>query len=119
MRLTCGTFVTSAGERFPDIVSAAVLAEDGASLALFCVNRNFDQAIDVKIDPRSLEFSGFLESRVMTSDDLNATNTADNPVRVRAEAGPAATIREGVWHLTVPPASWSVFRFECQPHEVL
>ena len=115
MRLTCGTFAAGDGERFPDLVSAAVLAEDGNSLALFCVNRNFDQAIDVAIDLRGFEFSDFLESRVLKSDDLNATNTADDPERVRAEDGPAATGRDGVWRLTVPPASWSVFRFGCRP----
>ena len=115
MRLTCGTFAAGDGERFPDIVSAAVLAEDGESLALFCVNRNFEQAIDVEINLRGFEFSDFLESRVMKSDDLNATNTAEDPERVRAEDGPTAAVREGVWHLTVPPASWSVFRFGCRP----
>jgi hypothetical protein len=50
MRPTCGTFVAGEGELFSDIVSAAVLAEDGKSLAPFCVNRNFDQAIDVEIN---------------------------------------------------------------------
>ena len=85
MRLTCGTFAAGDGERFPDLVSAAVLADDGKSLALFCVNRNFDQAIDVEIDLRGLELSDFLESRVLKSDDLSATNTADDPVRVRPE----------------------------------
>jgi alpha-N-arabinofuranosidase len=115
MRLACGTFAASNGERFPDIVSAAVLAEDGKSLALFCVNRNFDEAIDVAIDLRGFEFSDFLESRVMRSDDLNATNSADDPERVRAEDGPAAAVRDDVWRLTVPPASWTVFRFACWP----
>src|SRR5215471_3071335 len=114
MRLTCGSFEAADGELFPDIVSAAVLAEDGKSLALFCVNRKFDQAIDVEINLRGFEFSDFLESRVMHSDDLNATNTRDDPECVRAEDGPAATAREGVWRLTVPPASWSVFRFACR-----
>jgi alpha-N-arabinofuranosidase len=113
MRLKCETFAAGDGERFPDIVSSAVLAEDGKSLALFCVNRNFDQAIEVGIKLRGFEFSDFLESYVMKSDDLNATNTADDPERVRAEDGPAATVNEGVWCLTVPPASWSVFRFGC------
>ena len=115
MRLTCGTFVAGDGELFPDIVSSAVLAEDGESLALFCVNRKFDHAIDVEINLRGFEFSDFLESRVMKSNDLNATNTADDPERVRTEDGPAAIVREGVWRLTVPPASWSVFRFGCRP----
>ena len=77
MRLTCGTFVAGEGELFPDIVSAAVLAEDEKTLVLFCVNRNCDQAIDVEINLRGFDFSGFIESRVMNSDDLNATNTAD------------------------------------------
>ena len=115
MRLACGTFVAGDGAMFPDVVSAAVLAEDGESLALFCVNRNFDQAIDVEINLRGFEFSNFLESRVVKSDDLNATNTADDPERVRAEDGPAATVHEGVWRLTVPSASWTVFRFGCRP----
>jgi alpha-N-arabinofuranosidase len=115
MRLSCETFANSTGERFPDLVSAAVLAEDGNSLALFCVNRNFDQAIDIAINLRGFAFSDFLESRVMRSDDLNAANTADDPDRVRPENGPTATARDGVWRLTVPPASWSVFRFGCRP----
>ena len=115
MRLTCGTFAAGDGERFPDIVSAAVLAEDGKSLALFCVNRNFGQAIDVEINLRGFEFSAFLESRVMRSDDLNAANTASDPERVQPEEGPAATGHGGVWRLTIPRASWSVFRFGCQP----
>jgi alpha-N-arabinofuranosidase len=91
-----------------------VLAEDGKSVALFCVNRNFDQAIDVEINLRGLEFSDFLESRVMNSKDLNATNTADDPERVRAKDGPAATARDGVWRVTIPSASWSVFRYGCR-----
>ena len=113
VRQTCGTFAASEGELFPDIVSSAVLSEDDKSLAFFCVNRNFDQAINIEINLHGFEFSDFLESRVMNSDDLNVTNTADDPERVRAEDGPAATVREGVWRLTVPPASWSVFRFGC------
>ena len=115
MRLSCGSFAASNGERFPDIVSAAVLAEDGKSLALFCVNRNFDQAIDIDIDLRGFEFSDVLESHVLRSDDLNATNTADNPERVRPETGTTATRAGDAWRLTVASASWSVFRFGCRP----
>jgi alpha-N-arabinofuranosidase len=115
MRMTCETFAAGDGERFPDIVSAAVLAEDENSLALFCVNRNFDQAIDVAINLRGLEFSDFIESHVLNSKDLNATNTANDPERVRAKDGPAATVHDGVWRMTLPPASWSVFRFRCRP----
>ena len=69
----------------------------------------------VAIDLRGFEFSDFLESRVLKSDDLSAANTAHDPERVRPEHGPAATGRDGVWRLTVPPASWSVFRFGCRP----
>src|SRR5262249_39019513 len=65
MRLTCGTFAAGDGELFPEIVSAAVLSEDAKSLALFCVNRNFDQAIDIEVNLRGFGFSDFLESRVM------------------------------------------------------
>jgi alpha-N-arabinofuranosidase len=113
MRLTCGSFVAG-GERYSDLVSAAVLAEDEKSLALFCVNRNFGEAIDVEMNLRGLEFGDFLESRVLKSDDLNATNTADDPECVRPDEGPVATLREGRCRLTVPPASWSVFRFACR-----
>src|SRR3954463_4806392 len=115
MRLTCGTFAASDGERYPDIVSATVLAEDGNSLALFCVNRNFDETIDMEIDLRGFELGSFLESHVMTSDDLDATNTADDPERVRPETGPAATGGGSAWRLSVPAASWCIFRFECRP----
>jgi alpha-N-arabinofuranosidase len=113
-RLACDTFETTYGERFPDIVSAAVIAEDGRSLAVFCVNRNFEETVDVQIDSRGLEIDGFVESLVMRSDDLGATNTADDPERVRPQKGPAAIRRDGCWRLPVLPASWSVFRFGLQ-----
>jgi alpha-L-arabinofuranosidase len=119
MRLTCGSFSASDGELFPEIVSAAVLAEDGKSLSFFCVNRNFDQAVDVGINLRGFEFSSFLESHVMNTEDLNATNTADDPERVRTREGVAAANRDGVWRATVPPASWNVLRFGCRPTEML
>ncbi|WP_225709210.1 hypothetical protein [Bradyrhizobium cenepequi] len=90
------------------------MAEDGRSLTLFCINRNFDHAIDTEINLRGFELSSFLESHIMMSDDLNATNTAA-PQRVRPEKGPAATAHESGWRLSVPAASWCVFRFECQP----
>ncbi|WP_445216765.1 alpha-N-arabinofuranosidase [Bradyrhizobium sp. Pa8] len=115
MRLTCGTFSAGNGERFPEIVSAAVLAEDEKSLSLFCVNRNFDQPIDLALSLRGFEFGKFVESHVMTSEDLNATNTADDPERVKPVIGPDAASRDGVWQLTVPPASWSVYRFAASP----
>ncbi len=102
----------------PDIVSAAVLAEDGKSLALFCVNRNFDQPIDLGLNLRGFEFSKFLESRVMRSEDLNATNTADDPERVKPVqryTSMQPSKGDGAWQLTVPPASWSVFRFTSLP----
>lgn len=111
LRLTCSTFATSDGERFPDLVSAAVLAEDGNSLALFCVNRNFDAAIDTELDLRGFELGNLLESHVLRSDDLNATNTADDPERVRPEKGPAPTGHASAWRLSIPSASWCVFRF--------
>ena len=94
----------------PQASGQAVLRDSAPPTTL-----TIEQAIDVGINLRGFEFSDFLESRVMKADDLNATNTADNPERVRAEDGPAATVRDGVWRLTVPPASWSVFRFGCGP----
>ncbi|MCP3395254.1 alpha-N-arabinofuranosidase [Bradyrhizobium sp. CCGB12] len=115
MRLTCGTFTASNGDQFPDIVSAAVLADGGKSLSLFCVNRNFDQPIDLVLSLRGMELRKLLESRVMRSEDLNATNTADDPERVKPVRGPNAAIRDGAWQLTIPPASWSVFRFSSLP----
>jgi alpha-N-arabinofuranosidase len=114
LRLACDTFETSYGGHFPDIVSAAVIAEDGRSLTVFCVNRNFEQTVDVEVDPRGLKMDGFIESLVMRSDDLGARNTADDPERVHPEKGPAAMRQDGRWRLPVPPGSWSVFRFGLQ-----
>jgi alpha-N-arabinofuranosidase len=96
------------------MMDLAILQAEAAG-GMYKINRNFDQAIEVEINLHGFEFSDFLESRVMNSKDLNATNTADDPERVRAKDGPAATARDGVWCVTVPSASWSVFRFGCRP----
>jgi len=113
----CGTFAASDGELFPDIVSSAVLAEDGNSLALFCVNRNFDQAIDVGINLSGFEFSDFIESRVMRSDNLNATNTADDPEPRPARRRPSC---DGPRRCLVPDCTAGIVErvpVRMQPHE--
>lgn len=111
LRVTSPEFEARGGERFPTLITSAVLSDDGRELAIFCVNRNFEGSTEVALDLRALEGITFLESYLMASDDLDATNTAADPDRIRAVPGPEATQRDGAWRLPLPAASWSVFRF--------
>ena len=80
------------GEGAVDAVEAtAVLDEAGGALTLFAVNRSAG-ALPLELVLRELDGVQLAEHIVLTDDDLDATNTAEQPDRVAPTAGPGATV---------------------------
>ena len=49
---------------------------------------------------------------VLTDDDLDATNTAEQPDRVTPSGGTGARLEGSALHAELPPRSWNVLRLQ-------
>ncbi|MDP4896190.1 MAG: alpha-N-arabinofuranosidase [Akkermansiaceae bacterium] len=111
LRVSSSEFETEKGGRFPHLVTSAVINECGDLLTIFCVNRDLENTLETYLDLRGFQILQDGESSVLTCADLGATNTANEPNRVRPAEGPKPRWDDGKIVLPLPPASWCVFRF--------
>ncbi len=92
----------------PALEATAVLARDGASLALFAVNRS---AAPLRLEATvRLEGAGVREHLVLADDDVGAANTAAHPDRVVPRTVQGAELQDGVLRAELAPRSWNVLR---------
>ncbi len=89
----------------PYLDASAVLSEDGASLALFCVNRS-KEPMELDLRAAGLENLSLIERVELRHDDLKATNTAASPDKVAAKVLPADR-----GPLALSPLSFTVLRY--------
>jgi alpha-N-arabinofuranosidase len=84
--------------------------ETGA-IAVFLVNRDQDSPTTVDVDLGGLLATSLVEGVSLWDDDRTASNTKDDPIRVRPR--PATAVVDGS-HLiaTLPPVSWNAFALE-------
>ena len=93
----------------PYLDASAVLAEDGLTLALFCVNRA-KEPMELDLRAAGLEGLRVVERVELKSADLKATNTAAAPDNVAPRNLPA---KEGP--IALAPLSWNLIRFSVSP----
>ncbi|MGG1311718.1 alpha-N-arabinofuranosidase [Cohnella laeviribosi] len=97
----------------PHVEAVAVHNGEAGELTVFAVNRHLSDALGLDIDLRSFENASLIEHIELTSDDLKAVNTADNPDRVKPVSGTARVAKEdAVFTAQLPKASWNVLRFK-------
>ncbi|WP_080832963.1 alpha-N-arabinofuranosidase [Cohnella massiliensis] len=97
----------------PHIEAVAVHNEEAGELTVFAVNRHLSDPLGVDIDLRSFGAASLIEHIELTSDDLKAVNTADDPDRVKPVSGTGSVAAEGlVFAARLPKASWNVLRFK-------
>jgi len=97
----------------PMLQMAATFDEQSDSVTLFVLNTGVNDTINLSIDLRSFGKISFLEHLVMRGDNLDATNTFDNPDAVVPYSMPlsAAANEQGSLSLTLANLSWNVLRF--------
>jgi alpha-N-arabinofuranosidase len=108
----CPTYDTANHEGVPWLDASAVLNEEAGEAAVFAVNRNLKQGIDLKIDLRGVGDAEFLEHISLRNDDLAAANTEENPDNVAPALLPGGSVRGGIYAGRLPAASWNVVRFK-------
>ncbi|WP_433305893.1 alpha-N-arabinofuranosidase [Actinoplanes sp. CA-030573] len=91
----------------PALTAAASYDAGSGSAALFAVNRDRAEPIELTVDLRALPGATLRAHHVLSDDDHRATNTQQNPDRIvpRVIAGGEQT---GQITVTLPPASWNV-----------
>jgi alpha-L-arabinofuranosidase len=98
------------GEGAVDAIEAtAVLDEAGGALTVFAVNRSAD-ALPLELVLRELDGVELAEHIVLADEDLDASNTADQPDRVVPRPGSGGTVKGHSLRAELPPRSWNVLR---------
>ena len=93
----------------PYLKLAAVHNDDGG-LALFALNRDLEQPMEMTIDIRSFEGLRLHDATTLHHADLKATNTMESPDNVSPQTLSKIETNGGTLTATLPPASWNVVR---------
>ncbi|MET7475948.1 alpha-N-arabinofuranosidase [Streptomyces sp. NPDC005648] len=94
-----------------DAVATHVEGADGPDeLTVFAVNRHQAENVELALDLRA--FPGYtpVEHSVLSDPDIRATNTQDDPDRVRPYTAETGAVTEGRLTVSLPPVSWNVVR---------
>lgn len=97
----------------PLLQMAATMDEESESITLFVLNTDMNDSIDLSLDMRSFKNLKLTEHLIMHGDDLNATNTFENPEAVVPYSLSTDMHKNegGVFSLILPSLSWNTFRF--------
>lgn len=110
-RIESTCFQTKEGKELPHLAASCVLDEAGRTLTLFCVNRNMDGPLELKLECCNLSIKSYAEGWLLNHHDPSATNTGENPDNVSPTGFSSVAIDHGTIAATLPPASWVVLRF--------
>jgi alpha-N-arabinofuranosidase len=94
----------------PLLEATATLDEDRRELTVFAVNRDHQDSLALTGDLRA--FSGYRveEHLILTDQDAYASNTLEDPDRVRPRSKSDAKEVNGTLEVELPPLSWNVIR---------
>lgn len=106
---------TYADAEFGDVpLLEAVATEDEAAgtVTLFAVHRGLEEPLELEGALHQAAVYRVVEHLVLRHDDLKAHNSFERPETVVPSAAGDATVRDGVLHARLAPASWNVVRLE-------
>ncbi|HET8780212.1 MAG TPA: alpha-L-arabinofuranosidase C-terminal domain-containing protein, partial [Agromyces sp.] len=107
LKLDCPTYET---DRYGVVSVVDAVATHDASTgdtAIFLVNRSLDEEVEIVVDTSILGAVGIVSAQTLWDDDIHATNTLQQPDRVRLRPNASARIADGSLRLTLPPVSWT------------
>ncbi|HEX4214454.1 MAG TPA: alpha-L-arabinofuranosidase C-terminal domain-containing protein, partial [Candidatus Dormibacteraeota bacterium] len=109
------TYPTERYGEVPLLHAGASLDRERGATALFLVNRDTSEPLQVEADLRALGATRIVEHRVLAGGDPLAQNTEADPERVHPVEGQSARLEAGRLGVTLPPVSWTVLRLEGPP----
>lgn len=96
-------------ESVSDIVSVAVLNQEREELAIFAVNRNIDEDIQIITDLRKMEDYRLVEHLVLENSDMKICNGAGREI-VSPKVVRRSSVDHGIMTSLLHKASWNVVR---------
>jgi alpha-L-arabinofuranosidase len=95
----------------PYLETVATIDQEKEELALFAVNRNWEEPLRLEGDLRGLD-PGYevVEHLILEHEDGKAGNTEEHPERVVPHGGGDAALSEGHLSATLPKLSWNTIR---------
>jgi alpha-N-arabinofuranosidase len=93
----------------PVPVLDAVATHDPSTgeVTVFAVNRHLSEPVELTVSVDGFGPALQITESWTLTDDLYATNTADDPDRVVPQPTKSVTVADGVLRATLPPASWT------------
>jgi alpha-N-arabinofuranosidase len=107
----CGKYDSKEYTEVPWLETVAVHHEEKGELAIFAVNRNLTERLDLEAELYGFEKYRLVEHIVLRSDDLKAVNSSCGE-RVKPSALPGAKYDSPRLEASLPPASWNVIRLK-------
>jgi len=96
-------------ENAPYLKVAAVHSAAAKTLTLFLLNRHLEEAASVEIAADGFDNVTVRDATTLCHADLDATNTRDEPERVRPAPLPDVKVTDRI-RVQLPPVSWNVVR---------
>lgn len=87
-----------------DYIDASAIL-DGDRLSVFAVNRDQNESAEIKLDVSGMRIKSALEAEVVSGPDPKATNTFDNPGRIRAHQLENIIVSDGIAVIEIPAMS--------------
>ncbi|KQM39198.1 alpha-N-arabinofuranosidase [Microbacterium sp. Leaf203] len=88
-------------------VDAVATVDDAAeAVAVFLVHRGLERPVDLEIDVSAFGEVEVVETHLLHDDDPGASNTLDDPERVRPRTV-QTRLGNGILSLTLPPVAWA------------
>ncbi|WP_413452491.1 alpha-N-arabinofuranosidase [Georgenia phoenicis] len=106
--VTSPTMTTAQHGEVPTLDAVATYDADGGRLAVFVVNRNHEEPMELRVPLGSFGEAGTVEAGTLHDPDPTAANTQEDPERVTLRPQ-AASVEDGVLVSQLAPASWSMF----------
>lgn len=98
----------------PYLEAVAVYNEEAGEVTVFAVNRHLVESLQLEVDLRCFGKVSLIEHLVLEHDDLKASNTRENPDRVRPHNRGGAVVDSLSVRAALPKASWNVIRLKAQ-----
>jgi alpha-N-arabinofuranosidase len=106
--LAAPTYETASFGAVPVVEAVATHDPDAGELVVFAVNRHPSTAVRLSVDLRAWPPMRLVSASVLADRDVRATNTADQPDRVRPRQADKAAVDGAILHAALPPVSWNV-----------
>ncbi len=91
----------------PFVDSVATYDEESGRAAVFLMNRNMQESVDVEIDVRGIRRLERASAVSLHDEDVYAKNTLADQDRVRLKPNDSASVEDGILRVTLPAVSWT------------